>query len=1072
MNTSRNSPCGLVTALGTLLLVATWHAAAVAQTPHDELARRILDATGTTAGLVVHLDCGDGRLTAALAAESGRLVEGIGHDRATLESAQRLIRSRGLARRVAFRHALGRSLPYVDNLVNLIVSERPLTVPADEVRRVLAPGGVAYVKSADGWTETVEPWPVEIDQWTHYLHDATGNAVAADSRVGPPRHMQWQATPTWARNHHTLASISAVVTAAGRLYYIVDDGPAGSLDVPPRWSLVARDAFNGVELWRRPIESWAYHRHKFRSGPVQLPRTLVADANRVYLPLAASAPLCELDAATGRIVRTFDRTDGTEEVILADGVLLAVSGRPASEQSLVGPGAKRPANKRAGKKPGNAPRPNVREKRITAIRAASGETLWSHTPEEEAPLVPVTLAADDGRAVFQSGGGATCLELETGRTLWQWRPAGGQSRLNRAIGAADSTLVVNDGVVLRCDGKNLAALSLDNGKLLWQCGASLGFRSPADVFVIDGIVWLGPAFREGRDLHTGEVAKTNDVLARLITVGHHHRCYREKATERFILAGKRGIEFVDLAGEDHSRNNWVRGACQYGIMPANGLVYAPSHACGCFMEAKLYGFWALAATRAAPAPIEPATRREKGPAFGQIAAASVETDDDGDWPTLRHDARRGGTTEAEAPDRLDTLWTAVIGDRPSAPVVAGGLVIAAALDARRVVALDADTGKEAWTYHAGGRVDSPPTVHGGLVLFGAADGCIYCVRLADGRLVWRFHAAPHRLMTVALGQVESLWPVHGNILVQEGVAYFAVGRQSYLDGGLLLFGLDAATGEVAFSTRIATGHPGLADGRDHGDGTVKKFVQNATDHKTFDAPDRSDAFSMEGTTNDVLVGDGRSIFLRNMKFDAAGIRQAASSRHLFSTSSLLDDAEVHRSHWMLGSGDFSRTPVAYSWIANGTGKWGSQFQVPLGLILTFDDETIWGVRRVKDGTYGLFSQPNQKPAEQESSLPDCRPNGNAEKLEKTWTVPLAMRPRALIRAGSRLFIGGMPNAADPAAFEGAAGGTLWTVSPIDGTIVARTELPAPPVWDGLAATPGRLFVATTDGKIHCLGKGP
>ena len=54
---------------------------------------------------------------------------------------------------------------------------------------------------------------------------------------------------------------------------------------------------------------------------------------------------------------------------------------------------------------------------------------------------------------------------------------------------------------------------------------------------------------------------------------------------------------MDLQGDDHCRNNWIRGLCQYGIMPANGLTYAPPHSCGCFMEAKLYGFWAVSAQR-------------------------------------------------------------------------------------------------------------------------------------------------------------------------------------------------------------------------------------------------------------------------------------------------------------------------------------------------------------------------------------------------------------------------------------------------------------------------------------------
>ena len=39
----------------------------------------------------------------------------------------------------------GKYLPYVDNLVNLVVAEDPAPMP--EVMRVLCPGGVAYVKA-------------------------------------------------------------------------------------------------------------------------------------------------------------------------------------------------------------------------------------------------------------------------------------------------------------------------------------------------------------------------------------------------------------------------------------------------------------------------------------------------------------------------------------------------------------------------------------------------------------------------------------------------------------------------------------------------------------------------------------------------------------------------------------------------------------------------------------------------------------------------------------------------------------------------------------------------------------
>ena len=93
--------------------------------------------------------------------------------------------------------------------------ERAADLPREEMLRVLAPGGVAYVKDNRQWTKTVKPWPAEIDEWTHYLHDAGGNAVARDTRVGPPRHIQWMAAPIWTRNHHKLNSISSVVSAGG-----------------------------------------------------------------------------------------------------------------------------------------------------------------------------------------------------------------------------------------------------------------------------------------------------------------------------------------------------------------------------------------------------------------------------------------------------------------------------------------------------------------------------------------------------------------------------------------------------------------------------------------------------------------------------------------------------------------------------------------------------------------------------------------------------------------------------------------------------------------------------------------
>jgi len=56
-----------------------------------------------------------------------------------------------------------------------------------------------------------------------------------------------------------------------------------------------------------------------------------------------------------------------------------------------------------------------------------------------------------------------------------------------------------------------------------------------------------------------------------------------------------------------------------------------------------------------------------------------------------------------------------------------------------------------------------------------------------------------------------------------------------------------------------------------------------------------------------------------------------------------------------------------------------------------------------------------------------------------------------------------------AAFEGRRGGLLVAVSPADGKPVAAYRLHSMPVFDGMIAANGRLYLATRDGNVMCLG---
>ena len=1071
--------------LATAWLLCTTITAGEATEPS---ARDILNETGIKGGLIVHIGCGDGKLTAALRANDSLLVHGLDTDAKNVEKAREHIKSLGLYGKVSIGRLTGNKLPYIDNLVNLIVAENPGNVSMEEIKRVLCPNGAAYIKSDKttmtkdrGWVIVRKPVPPELDEWTHFLHDAGNNAVSGDKKIGHPKHMQWQTSPQWSRFHHMLASVSAVVSADGRLFYVCDQGPGANMDVPAEWSIVARDAYNSTFLWRQPIKSWANHQRKFRSGPVQLPRLLVTDGKCVYLPLEINSPVAGLDCVTGEIVRTYAGSEGAEELILNNGILLVVTGTPFPEQSV---GLH---YNLSGKFPDT--------KSIIAYEATSGRQLWKSQKMESSQLVPCTLAANENQVFYQLGNAVVSCDLKSGKELWNTNtnPAlndkepqkGKGSRKkpkpgSRGVGWAVSTLVIKDGVALLASGGKLSAYSAKDGKQLWENTSKAGFKSASDLFVINSLVWTNP-FSEGYDLRTGEVRKQLNILGAIQTAGHHHRCYREKASERYIMCSHRGIEFMDLEGDNHARHNWVRGVCQYGIMPSNGLIYAPPHSCGCYMEAKLWGFWALAAERQSWEIDSDNALLEKGPAYGQIEIypqgnRQLKIENSPDWPTLRYDSSRSGHTTLALPTKLSKAWQTKIGGNLSAPVCAGGLVLLTNIDGHTVHALNAKNGEKKWSYTAGGRIDSPPTIFKSLALFGSRDGWVYCLSLAKGKLLWRFRAAPADMKTIAMDQLESLWPVNGSILVQNGVAYFAAGRNSYLDDGIFLYGLDPQTGKVLYRNRIAGESPRIFNAEEaeqyKSRHELRKIQQNATDYRTFISPDKSDAFSMAGgATTDVLVGDGKYVYLRHLCFNQKLESVKETPLHLFSTSSLLDGNENHRSHWTIGTGNFSRIGVAYSWIVDRTGP---KLWIPIGLMFAFDNKTAWGVRRAyKPHSYSLFAKNIPAYSPDKPIYNDLTDASKTEYENKWfWETSLPLRPRAILKAGEYIYLVGMPNTPEEneahRAFEGFKGGLLTIFSSEDGREVSQINLGSPPVWDGIAAANKKLYICTMDSTLVCL----
>jgi len=130
--------------LPALALVLSSVVSGQSPSPKDQEALKILEKTGVKGGLVVHLGCGDGRLTAALGASERYLVQGLDANPKNVEKARKHIQSLGLYGPVTAEHHKGSSLPFTDNLVNLIVADRTIDTPSAEIIRVLSPEGVAY----------------------------------------------------------------------------------------------------------------------------------------------------------------------------------------------------------------------------------------------------------------------------------------------------------------------------------------------------------------------------------------------------------------------------------------------------------------------------------------------------------------------------------------------------------------------------------------------------------------------------------------------------------------------------------------------------------------------------------------------------------------------------------------------------------------------------------------------------------------------------------------------------------------------------------------------------------------
>jgi len=368
-------------------------------------------------------------------------------------------------------------------------------------------------------------------------------------------------------------------------------------------------------------------------------------------------------------------------------------------------------------------------------------------------------------------------------------------------------------------------------------------------------------------------------------------------------------------------------------------------------------------------------------------------------------------------------WTTKLNAPLTAPTATGGVVFVAEIDRHTLCALSAASGERLWTFTADGRIDSPPTLSGGLCVFGTRNGQVYCLRASDGKLAWRFGVAARDRRIFSYGQIESVWPVHGSVLVDGGRVCFAAGRSSFSDGGIRLFALDLQSGKLIRKMNVQTS-------RGPGPKISRMMLP------------------------DILSAQNGAIWMRGMGVDK-DFKPVENADHLFAPRGFLDDTWWHRTYWMYGAkigGGYTHWPDA----GNAS---------PAGRLLAMDGgEMIYGYGRMAYRKGDGHVRPDM--AKDYKLFAEFIPKQPQTKRRIAWTAPLPFVARSLVLTKDAILIAGGRSPTETAEKHGP--GFFQIASRKDGSKTASCRLPAPPILDGMALTKAGAFVSTVNGTVVCI----
>ena len=750
-----------------LTVTAAMALSATAADSSAELATLALQGARSDQGLGLVLGDMDGKLTTALAKGGRMYVQGLCRDRERAEMTRLALQEGGLGEGASAIWWRTAHLPYLDDLINLIVingwgTSECKGLALDDAVRVLCPGGVAIVGSDSGgdeaklladagtvklchaeklsrpgaWIKITKLMNPDFGEWTSSSGGPEQSRVSPDKVFSVPfPEIRWCNGPVWA-----VGSFRNAVYAGGRSFHeeSIWLSPTNS-----QWMLVARDAHNGCELWREKIQPI----------PSGVDGTLCADDKRVYCN--DGKDLAVRDAATGKVLQKYAAAQPG-----MGGYFLT-----AFEDCLINGG--------------------------TVIEKETGKVRWKRPSA-------CPSAGSSGKVYICDGPSVEAVNLADGKTLWKVTPPElsiPKPSHHCAVFLAGETVFIDRHSTVEPKFV-LTALDRATGALRWSRPHDSATVLPyADaVYLLNGVMIKG---NPGPKWTQWDIATGKDVRALEPVTFTGGRCWSPTATARFITSLEESIFFDRKTFTTVVTGRGIRSQCKIGPAFAYGLMYDLPHSCNC--GTVMRGVSAVSGGSRIP-------KGEVAPALVSVAPAPpAAAAGANDWPVYRGNPGRTSSTSADLPAELKPAWSVKIGKSAMTQATgAGGLAFIADPDAHRVVALELATGKVKWSFVAEGQVSIAPTLHKGLCLFADHAGWVYCLDAASGKPVWQFQAAPEQKYMGAFNRIESSWPVKSGVLVIGDLACFAAGRTGITDGGLHLSAVDAATGQLRWKRNLTS----------------------------------------------------------------------------------------------------------------------------------------------------------------------------------------------------------------------------------------------------------------------------